>query len=93
MRLTRWLKDNPRQKFAIFAIGSLCLMCGLTAILIAEFRVPPGDFRNHLVLGALGLCVLGGVTALVGYIGLSFGRIARFFEEGDDVEKDSEPDR
>ena len=80
-RLTDWLKGNPRQKFAIFAIGSILLMSGLTAILIAEFRIPPGDFRNNLVLGALVLCVTGGITALIGYLGLSLGRIARFFED------------
>ncbi len=80
-RLVDWLKDNPRQKFAIFGIGSIGLMCGLIAIVMAEYRMEAGDLRNNVVIGALILCVAGGICALTGYIGLSFGRIARFFED------------
>ncbi len=92
MRLVDWLKDDPRGKFALFGIGSIALLCALITILIAEFRVEPGSFRNNLVLGALALGFLGAVTAAVGYIGLVFGRIARFFEKDDHVKQDAEPD-
>ncbi len=92
MRIIDWLKSDPRGKFALFGIGSVALLCGLIAILIAEFRIEPGDFRNNLVLVALALSFLGATTAAIGYIGLTFGRIARFFEKDAHVEQDSESD-
>lgn len=92
MRLIEWLKDDPRKKFALFGIGSIALLSALITILIAEFRIAPGDFRNNLVIGALVVGFLGAVTALVGYVGLTFGRLARFFEKEDHVQQDSEPD-
>lgn len=80
-RLLNWLEKDPAQKFGIFAIGAIVFMLGLCGLVYAEFRLPDTPGRRDFVLLALGLSALGGTTALVGYLGLSIGRISKFFRD------------
>ncbi len=80
-RVLRWLESDPGQKFGIFAVGAILLMLGLCGLIYAEHRLPDTPARRDFVLLALGLSAIGGVTALVGYLGLSIGRILKFFRD------------
>ncbi|MDX5298016.1 MAG: hypothetical protein LPK85_03595 [Gammaproteobacteria bacterium] len=64
-----------RCLFARFVLGGVLLLCGLTLLVWLDANMEDSLEREWLALGALGLAIIGGALAALGYFGLLWHRL------------------
>jgi len=82
--LKSWLlkrAENHRANLMLLIIGAGVFFSGIGIIFWADTYMPVSMKQELTGLGAMVLVAGGGVTALVGYLGLSILRLFKFFND------------
>jgi hypothetical protein len=80
-KLYKWLlhrADQQADNVWIFTIGAVAFFFGMGIILYAENALAPSLRQEIIVLFGFALGILGGITAIIGYLSLSLLRFLRF---------------
>ncbi|ARU56036.1 hypothetical protein OLMES_1962 [Oleiphilus messinensis] len=72
--------QENRKHFKRFIIGALVMVGGLISILLLNIYSLPSLKQEWLAFAALAISALGGMLALIGYLGLLKSRIKHFLE-------------
>ena len=77
------LRGDERSYLRRFVVGATLFFGGLGIVLYAEQTLLASLGQELLAAAGLVLAVLGGLTALLGYIALSFSRIFKLTQKDD----------
>ena len=85
-RLLAWLNrrgENQKHNLQLLIIGAGVFFFG-TGLIIWVDRTMPSSIEQEMIalVGSI-LCVIGILTALLGYLGLSLFRLIKFFHNDD----------
>jgi len=82
--LARWLEkraNNHKENLQRLITGAGTFFIGAALIVFADKAIPPSLEQELLALFATGLCALGILLALAGYLSLSILRLLHFFHK------------
>lgn len=82
--LKSWLlkrADNHRANLMLLIIGAGIFFSGVGIVFWADTYMPVSMKQELAGLGGMVLVAGGGLTALIGYLGLSILRLFRFFND------------
>jgi len=82
--LKSWLlkrAENHHANLLLLIIGASVFFSGIGIIFWADHYMPVSMKQELAGLGGMVLVVGGGITALVGYLGLSILRLFKFFND------------
>jgi len=82
--LKSWLlkrAENHRANLMLLIIGAGIFFSGIGIIFWADTYMPVSMKQELTGLGGMALVAGGGVTALIGYLGLSILRLFKFFND------------
>lgn len=77
------LRGDERSYLRRFVVGAALFFSGLGIVLYAEQKLLASLGQELLAAAGLVLSVVGGLTALLGYIALSFSRIFKLTKKDD----------
>ena len=83
-RFKHWLlkrADNHKDNLQLLIIGAGIFFSGAGIIVWANQALPSSIKQELLALTGFALLIGGGITALLGYLGLSILRLIRFFND------------
>ena len=82
--LKMWLLNraaNSRANLQLLISGAGVFFIGAATIVWADHNMPVSLKQELVGLGGMVLVVGGGITALIGYLGLSILRLLKFFND------------
>lgn len=75
--------ENHRGNLQLLIIGAGIFFSGVGVIFWADTYMPVSMKQEVVGLSGMILVVVGGITALTGYLGLSILRLMKFFNDKD----------